>query len=203
MQPSKPRAATITTAGGQRSFEEKLDDLAALTGQRVRITWPNGADCTGVVSVGKVGVHRVVRVGRRMIDGAVERAVRVERMVRGRYQAAECSSQWGPPLPQRGQERVPANVLEHVRGMFPLGATIECVENTYRPELNGSTRRVTRAGRSKLRVEILTGPGAGNAGFEMALPANASDVLELTDDTVKFRLGRGGHTATFRALTGG
>jgi hypothetical protein len=95
----------------------------------------------------------------------------------------------------------PSSTLDQVRALFPLGALVECVENTYRPELDGSTRRVTRQYRSKLGVELLTGPGAGEAGFDMALPARARDVIDLGPNTVKFRLGRDEHTAIFRVLS--
>jgi hypothetical protein len=90
--------------------------------------------------------------------------------------------------------------LEEVRALFPHGAVLECVENTYRPELNGSTRRVSRLHHTKLGVEVLTGPGTGKSGFDMALPARAGDVLELGPDRVKFRIRRGEHTVTLRVL---
>jgi hypothetical protein len=92
--------------------------------------------------------------------------------------------------------------LEEVRELFPLGAVVECVENTYRPVLNGSTRRVTGVRKSSLDVELLSGHDAGKpGGFVMALPARAGDVLSLSDDTVTFRIGRGEHTCTFRVIS--
>jgi hypothetical protein len=91
--------------------------------------------------------------------------------------------------------------LEEVRELFPLGAVIECVENTCRPVLNGSTRRVTGVRKSSLDAEVLNGHHAGKPGFVMALPARAGDVLSLSNDTVTFRIGRGEHTATFRVIS--
>jgi hypothetical protein len=92
--------------------------------------------------------------------------------------------------------------LDAVRTLFPRGATVEVIENTYRPVLNGSTRRVTGVRKSSLDVEILSGHGVGKPGrFTMALPARAGDVLSLSDDTVTFRIGRGEHTCTFRVIS--
>jgi hypothetical protein len=89
--------------------------------------------------------------------------------------------------------------LEKVRAMFPLDAHVECVENTYRPELNGTRRRVTRVQKQRLGVEVLTGPGAGKP-FDLVLPSRAGDVLALTSEQVTFRLGREEHTVTYRVL---
>jgi len=92
--------------------------------------------------------------------------------------------------------------LDAVRALFPLGATVEVIENTYRPVLNGSTRRVTGVRKSSLDVELLSGHDAGRpGGFVMALPARADDVLSLSQDTVTFRIGREGHTCTFRVIS--
>ncbi len=90
--------------------------------------------------------------------------------------------------------------LEQVRALFPIGAEVECVENTYRPELNGTRRRITRVQKQRLGVEVLTGPGVGRP-FDVVLPARARDVLELTGEQVRFRLGRGEHTVTYRVLS--
>lgn len=90
--------------------------------------------------------------------------------------------------------------LEEVRQLFPIGAVIECVENTYRPELNGSRRRVSAVRKSSLDVEVLSGHDAGKPGFVMALPARAGDVLSRSANTVTFRIGRGEHTCTFRVI---
>jgi hypothetical protein len=92
--------------------------------------------------------------------------------------------------------------LDAVRALFPLGATVEVIENTYRPVLNGSTRRVIGMRKSSLDVELLSGHDTGKpGGFVMALPARAGDVLSLSDDTVTFRIGRGEHTCTFRVIS--
>jgi hypothetical protein len=90
--------------------------------------------------------------------------------------------------------------LDKVRALFPLGAEVECVDNTYRPELNGTSRRITRVQKQRLGVEVLSGPGVGEP-FDMVLPSRARDVIELTADRVKYRLGRGEHTATYRVIS--
>ncbi len=91
------------------------------------------------------------------------------------------------------------STLDQVRALFPLGAEVECVENTYRPECNGTRRRITRVQKQRLGAEVLTGPGVGRP-FDMVLPVRARDVLELTGEQVRFRLGRGEHTVTYRVL---
>jgi hypothetical protein len=89
--------------------------------------------------------------------------------------------------------------LERVRALFPVGAWVECVENMYRPELNGTRRRVIHVQKQRLGVEVLSGPGVGEP-FDMVLPGRAGDVLELTENRVRYRLGRGDHTATYRVI---
>lgn len=93
--------------------------------------------------------------------------------------------------------------LDQVRAMFPVGAEVECVKNTLRPELNGSRRRVTEARKAWLAVDILTGPNAGAKHFRMALPQKVMSIVELAEDHITFMLGRAEHTATFRVLPGG
>jgi hypothetical protein len=79
--------------------------------------------------------------------------------------------------------------VEKVRALFSEGAVLECVENTYRPELNGSRRRIDKLGKTFADCTTLDGPDAGKpGGFYMSLPSRAGDVVELTDDTVTYRL---------------
>lgn len=89
--------------------------------------------------------------------------------------------------------------LERVRALFPVGAVVECVENTYIPRRNGTVRTVTKAGKSYCDCTMDGKP------YRMSLPGRAGDVLELTDDTVTFKLGgpartKGDHTVTYRVL---
>ena len=89
--------------------------------------------------------------------------------------------------------------LDQVRALFEDGAVVECVENTYRPELNGTRRRIDKLGKSYADCTPLDGPDAGKScGFRMALPTRARDVLAVSADAVTFRLGRDDHTVTLR-----
>ena len=87
--------------------------------------------------------------------------------------------------------------LDQVKAVLSEGAVIRTVENTYRPELNGTRRRVTKLGRTYFRYEMLDGEQVGTVGYTN-LPL-ARDVLEVTDEQVTFRLAvRPGHTVTLR-----
>ena len=94
--------------------------------------------------------------------------------------------------------------LDKVRALFEEGATMETVENTYRPVLNGSKRRLTSVGRTVFSYEVLDGAHAGEKG-RSEFPKRARDVVSLTDDTVTYKLGlpasaKGDHTVTLRKV---
>lgn len=90
--------------------------------------------------------------------------------------------------------------IERVRALFPDGATIRCVENTYIPAHNGTLRRITGGGVGYRECVILTGPRARDRGV-MYLPTRASDVLSVTDSSVTFKLPRRpGHTNTLEVV---
>lgn len=87
--------------------------------------------------------------------------------------------------------------LDAVRALVEEGAILECVENTKRPELNGTRREVTRAGKSFFifDYEPLDGGETVKGGYTQ-LPDRAGDVLDLTDDTVKWVMGVDHHGVT-------
>lgn len=87
--------------------------------------------------------------------------------------------------------------LDQVRALFEPGTVLVTVRNTYRPELDGTRRRVRSLGRTVYSCDILDGPTAGRA-FRGVLPARARDVLAVDTSEVTFRLGRGDHTVTLR-----
>lgn len=79
------------------------------------------------------------------------------------------------------------------------GERIECVENTYRlhmgTDLSGRVATVVRPGKTSVALEMDGGP------FHMVPPKRVADVLELTEDTITYRIpGREGYTATWRIL---
>lgn len=68
-----------------------------------------------------------------------------------------------------------------------------CVKNTYRPELDGTTRKLTKVGPS-----VMLGTFEGTP-FRTEWP-KASDVLEVTETRITFRLGRDDHTITLERV---
>ena len=91
--------------------------------------------------------------------------------------------------------------IERVRALFPVGATVRWVENTYAPIYNGDTRRIVAAGVGWRDCVTLAGPRAGES-FHLQLPDLASDVLALTRRVVTWRLWRDAdHTVTLEVLS--
>lgn len=70
---------------------------------------------------------------------------------------------------------------------------IVTVENTYRPTLNGTRRRITHVGRSFFDGVLLDASSDGKTlageSFRGIIPTRARDVLRVTDTEVTFRLG--------------
>jgi hypothetical protein len=89
--------------------------------------------------------------------------------------------------------------LDRVRALFAEGDVVRCIENTYRPALDGTDRRIDKMGKSYAECTSLTGPDVGKRGFYMRLPERARDVVELTDTRVTYRI-RGEHTVTLEVL---
>jgi hypothetical protein len=92
--------------------------------------------------------------------------------------------------------------LEALRARIPAGTVLECVENTYRPQLNGSRRSVTDNRPTFFDYVVLDGPQRGEVG-RSAWPTRASEITWLDARTVRWPLGRrggrlAGHTVTFR-----
>jgi hypothetical protein len=82
-------------------------------------------------------------------------------------------------------------MLDQVRALFPVDAIVEVVEHTGRPDFKGQRRRVLKAQKQTLRVEILSGPSAGKRDYWMSLPTRAGDVRDLTNDQVSFLMSTG------------
>ena len=78
--------------------------------------------------------------------------------------------------------------------MFEPGAVIECVENTYIPARNGTTRVVERAGTTVVDCRFEGKP------YRMEMPKRVSEVEELADGAVRYPIGRDAHTVTLRRI---
>jgi hypothetical protein len=99
------------------------------------------------------------------------------------------------------------NKREAVRAFFKDVEVLMTVENTYRPELNGTRRRITRLGKTYFEATLLdaTTDGRQMAGSECrgGIPIFASEVLSVSETEATFRLGPPGtrlyeHRITYR-----
>lgn len=91
--------------------------------------------------------------------------------------------------------------VKDVQSRIVNGAVIECVENTYRPELNGTLRKVTKAQKQNYRWVAIAADGTEEAKPSWGhLPKRESDILASTNDTVTFKMEQAGvgHTLTLR-----
>jgi len=77
-----------------------------------------------------------------------------------------------------------------------VGAVVECLENTYIPSRAGMRGTVSRPGKTSIGLAF-----TGVNGYRMSRPQRVSDVLELTEDTITYRMAeREGHTVTWRIV---
>lgn len=85
--------------------------------------------------------------------------------------------------------------LDQLRALFPVGAVLECVENTYIQGRHGDgLQTITRAGKSFCDCEKDGKP------YRMTLPTRVRDVVAVDADTATYKLGRGEHTVTYRRV---
>ncbi len=69
-------------------FEEVSACLSALDGSRVRVTWPNGARKSGLVSIRPIGPRLYPFHDGYLVGGEYDGAVKIEQMgSNGRYEA--------------------------------------------------------------------------------------------------------------------
>lgn len=92
--------------------------------------------------------------------------------------------------------------LTELRDRIPVGTVLECVENTYRPVLNGTSRRIIENRPTFYRFVQLTDPDAPESVG--AWPTRTSEITWLAENVVRwplYRQGSGsrvdGHTVTF------
>ena len=76
------------------------------------------------------------------------------------------------------------------------GDVLLCVENTYRPEINGTRRYLNQVGPS---VVVCTLEDQESRNYRMEWP-KASDVLSVTDEEITYKIGIGDHTVTLRRV---
>lgn len=77
-----------------------------------------------------------------------------------------------------------------------VGTVVECLENTYIKARVGVRGTVSQPGKTAISLKA-----AGVDGYRMSLPERVSDVLELTEDTIRYKLAsREGHTVTWRIV---
>jgi hypothetical protein len=91
--------------------------------------------------------------------------------------------------------------VEKARVWFADADVLITVENTKRPVLNGTRRRVTRTGASFFLAVMLDGDSAGK-DTRGVIPTLASEIVRQDADEITVKLGgRGrleGHTVTYR-----
>ena len=90
--------------------------------------------------------------------------------------------------------------LKAVRALFHPGQVVRVVQNTKRPELDGTLRLLTKVGAGVMEATVLTGPGEGKTGFRMTLPTLVRDVVSVDATTVSYRFGDGQHTLTLSSV---
>jgi len=94
-----------------------------------------------------------------------------------------------------------SNVLDEIRAAVQPDTVLECVENTYRPELNGSLRVVTRVRQASYEFRPLGVPEGATSWAP--LPTRVRDVTRV-DDGWRFPLAkRPPHTVTIRVVAEG
>jgi hypothetical protein len=95
----------------------------------------------------------------------------------------------------------------HAFAFFDGVEILTTIENTYRPQLNGTRRRITRLGRTFFDAILLddTTDGLHRTGtlFRGNIPSRASEVVSVSDTEATFRLGPPGsklhtHQITYR-----
>ena len=82
------------------------------------------------------------------------------------------------------------------RARIVPGVVLECIENTYRPELNGAKRVVLKVG----TTVWLFRPVDGSEISRSEWPRRLSDVVMIDKNTSRYPLTRTAHTLTLRIL---
>jgi hypothetical protein len=88
------------------------------------------------------------------------------------------------------------NSLQRLQETLRDGLVLEVVENTYRPELNGTRRTIEKTRKTTFRFRT----HGDNIISTNTLPKRTSDVTWLDDDTVRYKIREDGHTVTLRIV---
>jgi hypothetical protein len=79
--------------------------------------------------------------------------------------------------------------------MFEEGATILCIENTYIPARNGTTRVVERSGPTVCDCRDEDGKP-----YRMEMPKRVTQVERLEGGAIRYPIGRDAHTVTLKRV---
>jgi hypothetical protein len=98
--------------------------------------------------------------------------------------------------------------VSQARAFFADAEVLVTVENTYRPELNGCRRQVTKAGASYFHAVLLDDVNERNPAGTVChgnIPTRAGDIVAIDDEQITCKLGDiprlAGHTVTMRKVT--
>lgn len=81
--------------------------------------------------------------------------------------------------------------LDTFKRSIRAGDVLVCIENTYIPSRAGQRLHITKAGPT-----VCFGDMDGK-GYRLEWPKRVSDVLEISETRITYRIGRGEHTVTY------
>ncbi len=110
-----------------------------------------------------------------------------ERLVHGAPERVATPPPAEQPVNPRRRSRGRPNLLETMRAQLAGTDVVVCIENTKRPELNGSRRRVTSVQGAAYTCVPLEGPHTGQP-YIGALPTRVRDIEQLDGNVFRFQL---------------
>jgi hypothetical protein len=91
-----------------------------------------------------------------------------------------------------------------IKRRLAVGAVLECVENTYRPQVNGQRRRVEVKQTNAIAFQVAQPDGSflpeipRRDLFWLDYPKGASLIEVIDGQTFRFAIQRSGHSVTLR-----
>lgn len=79
-------ANALRDAAEADAYEARAGQIRALAGERIRITWPNGAQRMGIAGTRTCGDHEVAALDGSLLTGELTPCIRIEKMVGRRYE---------------------------------------------------------------------------------------------------------------------